>query len=914
MKINHVYLFFCLLIFGRLQATHNRAGEITYTRISPTMAIVSGVEVEVYRYRITIVKYTNFGDGIIDRCSDTAVYFGDGEKGIAYRVNGNTFGCLSECNTSVPCGSIIISTPGYTVNKSIYMVEHTYPGPGKYRIRTLEPNRNFGIKNIPNSVNLPFYLEAFLEIKSFSGANTSPVLKYDPIDKGCIGQCFQHNPAAFDPDGDSLSYELTTCRGEGGNTIPGYTYPDAGPGGLFTIDPVTGMLNWCNPQEAGEYNIAFIIREWRKDTNNGYYQIGYVLRDMQVIIGICNTASPPIVITPVDTCVEAGTLIEKTIVVTDTNTNHLISLEGAGGAFEAASPAALLTNTQMIVNQPLLNTLSASFSWQTNCDHLRNQAYYTVFKAQDNTSNPKMVRFAIYNIRVRPPSVKNVTAIPFGSSMKISWDFSTCSPLHNPLVGYKVYRKNNCEPYKNDACSNSVLVSSGFELVGQTSSKINQLIDDNNGDGLVVGESYSYMVIALYADSMQSHGSNQVCAKLKRDVPVILNVDVLSTSDQNGSILIRWSKPLTTPGNLDPVVFPGPYKFILKHLGATGLPETIFTTSATTLAQLETEFIHKNLNTTLKAEEYVIEFVSGTTPVGSSQKATSVFLSLTGSDRQIDLKWGAKTPWKNYNYTVKRKNPGETTFKVVATTTAQSFVDTETIVNNYTYCYQVTSEGAFSDAGLPKPLINNSQQMCVLAEDKTAPCSPTLNIEADCPSGYLKITWNDIAKSCDKSDDVVSYQLFHRPTVTNEYTLRSTFTQQSIKEYVSPANEPVQGCFIIVATDSSGNASKPASDFCIDNCPVFELPNVFTPNNDNINDNFQAVKIRQVLKIDLKVFDRWGNLVYNTTDPYFKWNGQSNITNQQVSEGTFFYLCDVFEPRLRGINKRTLKGTVTMLR
>src|SRR4051812_37836190 len=84
-----VLLFF--LCFTYANATHNRAGEITYKRIAPFTAVVGGVTVQVYTYSITVIKYTDDGPTIADRCVDT-VFFGDGSRGIAPRINGAT-GC-----------------------------------------------------------------------------------------------------------------------------------------------------------------------------------------------------------------------------------------------------------------------------------------------------------------------------------------------------------------------------------------------------------------------------------------------------------------------------------------------------------------------------------------------------------------------------------------------------------------------------------------------------------------------------------------------------------------------------------------------------------------------------------------------------------------------------------------------------
>jgi gliding motility-associated-like protein len=312
--------------------------------------------------------------------------------------------------------------------------------------------------------------------------------------------------------------------------------------------------------------------------------------------------------------------------------------------------------------------------------------------------------------------------------------------------------------------------------------------------------------------------------------------------------------------------------------------------------------------------QYIVEFLSGTTSIGSSQRASSVFLTTTPSDRRMTLTWTSKTPWNNYKYTIYRKDPATTTFTNIATTGQLSYTDNANIANRNTYCYYISSEGSYSDPGIIKPLINNSQQACALAKDLTPPCSPTLAIDADCPGGYVRVTWKDVKPLCDRSDDVVKYNLFYKPTINEDYKLVASLAHSMNTEYVNEGLTLIAGCYAIQSVDSSDNVSNLSTDFCIDNCPIFELPNIFTPNNDNVNDDFKAIRVRQIKEIDLNVYDRWGNLVYKTKDPYFKWDGISIISKDKVSEGTFFYICDVFEPRLRGIIKRTLKGYVEVAR
>lgn len=271
-----VFLSFCATL---LKATHNRAGEILYKRIAPFTQVNNGTTVQVYTYSITVIKYTDDGQGIADRCVDT-VYFGDNTKGIAPRVNGST---TCNCGSSVGCGVIIVNNAGYKVKRNEYTIVHTYPWPGTYTIRSFDPNRNPDIRNIPGSVNIPFYIESRMIISSITGTNSSPVLTNPPIDQASLSVCFTHNPGAVDADGDSLSYEMTTCRGENGQTVPLYSYPESSWNG-FAINPTTGLLSWCTPQYLAEYNIAFIVKEWRKNTSGVPQMIGYVLRDMQVLV------------------------------------------------------------------------------------------------------------------------------------------------------------------------------------------------------------------------------------------------------------------------------------------------------------------------------------------------------------------------------------------------------------------------------------------------------------------------------------------------------------------------------------------------------------------------------------------------------------------------------------------------------
>lgn len=64
------------------------------------------------------------------------------------------------------------------------------------------------------------------------------------------------------------------------------------------------------------------------------------------------------------------------------------------------------------------------------------------------------------------------------------------------------------------------------------------------------------------------------------------------------------------------------------------------------------------------------------------------------------------------------------------------------------------------------------------------------------------------------------------------------------------------------------------------------VPNIFTPDNDGINDVFY-IKAIGVKEYDLQIFNRWGNLVFTSNSPNVIWDGRSD--GKLMEEGVYFY-------------------------
>ena len=98
--------------------------------------------------------------------------------------------------------------------------------------------------------------------------------------------------------------------------------------------------------------------------------------------------------------------------------------------------------------------------------------------------------------------------------------------------------------------------------------------------------------------------------------------------------------------------------------------------------------------------------------------------------------------------------------------------------------------------------------------------------------------------------------------------------------------------------------------------PVYELPNVFTPNGDGFNDVFVPMRITPNLinKVEMHIFNRWGRIVYHTEDIFINWDGNASGTHLPCASGTYFYVCDVEMTTPEGPVSQRLEGVVMIVR
>ena len=104
-------------------------------------------------------------------------------------------------------------------------------------------------------------------------------------------------------------------------------------------------------------------------------------------------------------------------------------------------------------------------------------------------------------------------------------------------------------------------------------------------------------------------------------------------------------------------------------------------------------------------------------------------------------------------------------------------------------------------------------------------------------------------------------------------------------------NEP--GTYVVILTGNENGCEQTFTITIIaEYVPIiFDIPNVFSPNNDGSNDYFMLVEksgLENMTNFNLIILNRWGNVIQTYTDAFFKWDGKTE-GGKDVSEGTYFY-------------------------
>ena len=845
-RIFNILMFLLLCTVGH--ATHNRAGQLLYRHISG------------YTYEFTQTQFY---------FTPSEAWKQRVESGLDVTWGDNTASkiqCVKDETEKLP--------DNYT--KCVFRMRHTFPGPGVYTIIMEDHNRNDGVENIPGSVNVAFCVKTVFRIDPNMRPNNTPQLLTYPVDKAAVGRRFVHNPSAYDMDGDSLSYELAVCLRERGIEIKTYRFPEAtgGPDSLY-VHPVSGDFVWDAPEKKGLYNVAMKINEWRDGM-----KIGSILRDMQIEV-IDSKNRPPVMPNFRDTCVIAGAKISIPVHVTDPDNDEIV-LTATGGPFQVATNPA-----DLLIGDKGPGYTNAVFTWQTDNSHVRKQKYTVVFKAEDQNKEVKLVSFANCNITVIAPKIENLTATAEKKDIWLDWEQTVC----DHATGYEIYRSMGSNDFDLGPCETGIPSGSGYEKIATVDGIGNTVYkDNNNGKGLSPGIEYCYRVVAIFTDGAKSLPSDEVCASLLAGTPPMIRAHV-ETVNVAGEIHVAW---LEKPSQEKMADKPGPFEYRLYYTWE--LARDYWPPLDEHINLGDTTFIHLIDTKTQYPYYYRVElWDKGTNSIVDEdfEIASTLYPILEPSDNSVIISFGRYTPWINDEYTVYRCTNNGENLDSVGFTNRETFKDNG-LRNGQEYCYRIRSRGYRNIDGVRYENENWSHVACATPFDNVPPCPPELVGVSICDEELNQLDWT-YDHEC--MYDVEKYRIYFSPDPARyAYSRIDSVMSRDIHTYSH--HKSLIGCYYVTAVDSAGNQSAGSNIVCLDECGDYDLPNVFTPNGDNINDVFKSFNPGRVTKVEMQIFNRVGKLVFKTENPDINWDGRDIDSKRFVPSGVYWYTCTVYEERL----------------
>jgi hypothetical protein len=591
------------------------------------------------------------------------------------------------------------------------------------------------------------------------------------------------------------------------------------------------------------------------------------------------------------------------------------------------------------------------FHWETNCFHVRDQSYQVVVKVTDDApgNSPQLVTFKTWNIRVIAPAPRwsQVDLDLVNRTAKLTWNDYTCTNADK----IQVWRRVGTFPFSAASCEAGISRYRGYQLIEEVDPVMTEFIDTNKGRKLAMGASYCYRLVAVFSNPAggKSYVSEERCVgPILVDAPLITNVSVVKTDVEEGNILVRWF----SPQDISKEQFPEPYEYEVYRANGFNGEENIINVSGRIT---DTVFTDAVPNTLSQPYNYRIVLYSKTqhTPdynaIDTSDIASSVLLKAIPGDKKITLTWEADVPWSNvipnnsFHRLYRKSGGNDDEFELLkmVDVTTKGFTYTDSLLREEDYfCYKAVTLGSYGNPAFDD-LENDSQIICASPFSVRLPCKPIVTIEenqcekkpTECVESEIvnKLSWTpDLGSGC--RQDIMKYNVY-RVDVTGEQTLIGSVTSRSWQD---PGIASFAFCYRVAAVDALGREGEMSDVVCNDNCPYFELPNVFTPNGDGCNDRFAAYRAeaeepstcesvalhrcaRFVNGVKIKILNRWGREVYSfrssdQNNIYINWDGRDKA-GELLDPGVYYYVADVtFDTRDPRKRAKQYKGWVNLLR
>lgn len=168
------------------------------------------------------------------------------------------------------------------------------------------------------------------------------------------------------------------------------------------------------------------------------------------------------------------------------------------------------------------------------------------------------------------------------------------------------------------------------------------------------------------------------------------------------------------------------------------------------------------------------------------------------------------------------------------------------------------------------------------------------------------LTWNTFLEGSLKS---VTYEIYRIVQDQQPELIRSFANHNDFTDNVEALQNYSQFCYFIRATAEGASEYSQSNIACAYLNPTVYIPEAFTPNGDGTNDLFQPVFTFIPTDYEMRIYNRWGNVVFETSNYTEPWDGKEPNGNS-ARTGSYIYIIKIETPNNQIIEKR---GNITVV-
>jgi gliding motility-associated-like protein len=266
----------------------------------------------------------------------------------------------------------------------------------------------------------------------------------------------------------------------------------------------------------------------------------------------------------------------------------------------------------------------------------------------------------------------------------------------------------------------------------------------------------------------------------------------------------------------------------------------------------------------------------------------------------INITWTPSKSKKVKYYFIERSDDGITYKPVTGAMppTQLSYTDKKVFVDSFYYNYRIKVQDSCGDMSVP----SNVGRSILLFIDTNS-------------NGYPTLTWTPYL-DWPEGVDHYTVELRDNNGVFKEVFKTNTGAINEHTDELTDLNTQKDYCYRVIAHRASPPSTPGINDTissmsnvtCTPLQSVLFVPDAFTPNGDDYNNVF-FVKGQYLKEYTLKIFDRWGTLVFESTDIDEGWDG-TNKYGTMCPMDVYVYLITT-----RGADNkyRVTRGTITMM-